>query len=502
MMNNILEYLEYSAKEFPDKTAIIDPDKSCTYKELYDRSRQIGSFLTEHTKAGRPVVVFMDKCVEALTSFMGIVYAGCFYTFINPDQPAARISQILDVLKTDCIVSLGDSDEKLKELSFKGTIFDYRNLLSSPINTDRLNAVREKSLDIQPLYCNFTSGSTGVPKGVLVSHRSVIDFMEYFPAMFEITKDDVLGNQAPLDFDVSVKDIYSAFKTGASIVLIPKKYFSIPTMLLDCLCDYQVTTLIWAVSALCMVTQLKGFTYKVPVRVNKVLFSGEAMPASHLALWQKNLPRAKFVNLYGPTEITCNCTYYPVLKVFEPEEKIPIGKPFPNENVFLLGSGDKLISDEGETGEICVSGTALALGYYNNPEQTKKAFVQNPVNDLYPETIYRTGDLAFYNSQGELCFAGRRDFQIKHMGHRIELEEIELILNSYPEIERACCAFDSVKNRLAAFYSGDLDKKELLKRMRETLPAYMIPSLCIPVLHIPVTANGKMDRKKLLEMCL
>ena len=501
-MNNILEYLECSANEFPDKTAIIDPDHSCTYKELYDRARQIGSFLTEHTKAGRPVVVFMDKCVEALTSFMGIVYAGCFYTVINPDQPAARISQILDVLKTDCIISLGDSDDKLKELSFEGTIFDYRKLLSSPINTDRLKAVREKSLDIQPLYCNFTSGSTGVPKGVLVSHRSVIDFMEYFPSMFEITKDDVLGNQAPLDFDVSVKDIYSAFKTGASIVLIPKKYFSIPTMLLDCLCSYQVTTLIWAVSALCMVTQLKGFTYKVPDRVNKVLFSGEAMPASHLALWQKNLPHAKFVNLYGPTEITCNCTYYPVLRVFEPEEKIPIGKPFPNENVFLLGTGDKLISTEGETGEICVSGTALALGYYNNPEQTKKSFVQNPLNNLYPETIYRTGDLAFYNSRRELCFAGRRDFQIKHMGHRIELEEIELILNSYPEIDRACCAFDSVKNRLAAFYSGDLDKKELLKRMRETLPAYMIPSLCIPVLHIPVTANGKMDRKKLLEMCL
>ncbi|PPK78969.1 amino acid adenylation domain-containing protein [Lacrimispora xylanisolvens] len=501
-MNNILEYLEHSAKEFPQKKAVIDPETSCTYEELYDRAKRIGSFLSEHTKTGKPVVVFMDKCVEAVTSFMGIVYAGCFYTFISPDQPAARISQILDVLKTDCMISLSETDEKLKQISFKGTILDYHKLISAPADPERLKAVREKSLDTQPLYCNFTSGSTGVPKGVLVSHRSVIDFMEYFPDLFGITTDDILGNQAPLDFDVSVKDLYSAFKTGASIVLIPKKYFSIPTMLLDCLCEYQITTLIWAVSALCMVTQLKGFTYKVPEHVNKVLFSGEAMPASHLAIWQKNLPDARFVNLYGPTEITCNCTYYPVLRVFEPEEKIPIGTSFPNEHVFLLGSDDELITSEGEIGEICVAGTALALGYYNNPEQTKKAFVQNPLNDLYPETIYRTGDLAFYNSHGELCFSGRKDFQIKHMGHRIELEEIELILNSYPEISRACCAFDSEKNRLAAFYCGDLDKKELLKRMRETLPSYMIPSLCIPVLHIPVTANGKMDRKKLLEMCL
>ncbi|MDW2800605.1 amino acid adenylation domain-containing protein [Clostridium boliviensis] len=500
-MNNVLEYLENSAKNFPHKTALTDPSSSCTYKELYDRARIIGSYLSGLTASEKPVVVYMDKCVEALISFMGIVYAGCFYTFINPDQPAARIGQILEVLQPDCIICLGDADQKLRGLSFHGTIFDYLKI-SSPLFCERLNAIRSESSDTQPLYCNFTSGSTGVPKGVLVSHRSVIDFMKYFPDMFHITQDDVIGNQAPLDFDVSVKDIYSAFKTGASIVLIPKKHFSIPTMLLDYLCSHQVTTLIWAVSALCMVSQLKGFTYKVPDRVNKVLFSGEAMPASHLAIWQKYLPHAQFVNLYGPTEITCNCTYYPVLKVFEPEEKIPIGIPFPNERVFLLGPDDKLITEEGKTGEICVAGTALALGYYNNPKQTQKAFVLNPLNTHYPETIYRTGDLAFYNNLGELCFSGRKDFQIKHMGHRIELEEIELVLNSYPEISRACCAFDTKKNRLAAFYCGELDKKELLKRMRETLPSYMIPNLCIPVLHIPVTANGKMDRKKLLEMCL
>ncbi|WP_097006837.1 AMP-binding protein [Lacrimispora amygdalina] len=500
-MNNVLEYLENSAKKFPHKTALTDPSSSCTYKELYDRARIIGSFLSTLTEPGKPVVVYMDKCVEALTSFMGIVYAGCFYTFINPGQPAARISQILEVLQPEFIICLGDGDQKLRGLSFHGTIFDY-NRIFFELRSGILDATRAESADTQPLYCNFTSGSTGVPKGVLVSHRSVIDFMEYFPDMFHITHEDVIGNQAPLDFDVSVKDIYSAFKTGASIVLIPKKYFSIPTMLLDCLCSHQVTTLIWAVSALCMVSQLKGFTYKVPERVNKVLFSGEAMPASHLAVWQQYLPHAQFVNLYGPTEITCNCTYYPVLKVFGPEEKIPIGIPFPNERVFLLGPDDKLITEEGKTGEICVAGTALALGYYNNLRQTQKAFVQNPLNTRYPETIYRTGDLAFYNSLGELCFSGRKDFQIKHMGHRIELEEIELLLNSYPEISRACCAFDTRKNRLAAFYIGELDKKELLKRMRETLPSYMIPNLCIPVLHIPVTANGKMDRKKLLEMCL
>lgn len=501
-MNNVLEYLEESVKKYPQKTAVIDENSSCSYEELYDHAQRIGSFLSRNNSLIKPVAVLMEKSVEALTSFMGIVSAGCFYSFISPDQPTSRIDQILTVLNPACIISSVEWSQTLKTLSFQGEIYDYQMLIKTPILIEHLRSIRDRTLDIHPLYCNFTSGSTGIPKGVLVSHRSVIDFMEYFPDMFHITKDDILGNQAPFDFDVSVKDIYSAFKTGATAVLIPKKLFSMPALLIDFLCDHHITTLIWAVSALCMVTQLKGFTYKIPVCVNKVLFSGEAMPASHLTNWQKHLPHAQFVNLYGPTEITCNCTYYPILRVFEPEETIPIGTPFPNERVFLLGTNDALIKEEGETGEICVSGTALALGYYNNPEQTKKAFVQNPLNPHYPEIIYRTGDLAFYNKNGDLCFAGRKDFQIKYMGHRIELEEIELVLNSYAQINRACCTFDTKTNRISAFYCGELDKKELMKRMRDTLPPYMIPGRFIPVREIPVTANGKMDRKKLLEMNL
>jgi len=325
--------------------------------------------------------------------------------------------------------------------------------------------------------------------------------MEYFPSMFGITGEDKIGNQAPFDFDVSVKDIYSTLKVGATMVIIPKKLFSIPTELLDFLCEHQVTTLIWAVSALCLIPQLKGFTYKIPSRVNKVLFSGEAMPVKHLTTWQKYLPDARYVNLYGPTEITCNCTYYPVERKFETHEILPIGKAFPNEKVFLLDQDDKLVTEKDQIGEICVSGTALALGYYNNPEQTNKAFIQNPLNTHCLETIYRTGDLAFYHENGDLCFAGRKDFQIKHMGHRIELEEIEAVINSFPLIQRACCVFDEEKNRIRAFYVGEMEGGEISVRMRESLPVYMIPSAFYSLPELPVTANGKIDRKKLLEVC-
>ncbi|MDR1549708.1 MAG: amino acid adenylation domain-containing protein [Hungatella sp.] len=500
-MRNVLEYLEHSAGIYPEKIAAQDLKKSCSYKELLLNAKRIGSFLSGFESPGSPVVVFMDKSAEALTSFMGIVYAGCFYVLISPAQPAARIRQILHVLNTGSIITMEDTGILAEGVDFSGNLFDYHEIVKSEIKEENLKLIRSLSLDIDPLYCNFTSGSTGVPKGVLVSHRSVIDFMEYFPSMFGITGEDIIGNQAPFDFDVSVKDIYSTLKVGATMVIIPKKLFSIPTELLDFLCERQVTTLIWAVSALCLITQLKGFTYKVPSRINKVLFSGEAMPVKHLTIWQKYLPDARYVNLYGPTEITCNCTYYPVDRIFEAHETLPIGKAFPNEKVFLLDQDDKLVTEKDRIGELCVSGTALALGYYNNPEQTKRAFVQNPLNTHCLETIYRTGDLAFYHENGELCFAGRKDFQIKHMGHRIELEEIETVINSYPLIQRACCVFDEEKNRVIAFYVGDMEGREISVGLRESLPIYMIPSAFYSLPELPVTANGKMDRKKLLELC-
>lgn len=500
-MKNVLEYLERSAMAFPDKTAVADPEKSSTYKELLHHAKAIGSFLLKQEPPGSPVAVFMDKSVEALTAFMGIVYAGCFYISINTELPSFRIHQILETSGAGCVILPGKDNSVLLEAGYKGACFNYQDLIKQEIAQDALMLIRKNALDVDPLYCNFTSGSTGIPKGVLVSHRSVMDFMEYFPGLFHITKEDVIGNQAPFDFDVSVKDIYSTLSTGATMVILPKKLFSMPAKLLDTLCDHQITTLIWAVSALCLVSQLKGFTYKVPSRINKVLFSGEAMPVKQLNIWRKYLPDTRYVNLYGPTEITCNCTYYEIGREFADDEKIPIGNPFPNEKVFLLDENGKLVNTTGITGEICVGGTALALGYYRNPEQTKRAFVQNPLNSNYPELIYRTGDLASYNENHELCFAGRKDFQIKHMGHRIELEEIEIALNGYSLIERACCVFDAQKSRITAFYVGNMEGKEISVKMRETLPVYMIPTVFHSLPELPITANGKVDRKKLLEMC-
>jgi len=278
--------------------------------------------------------------------------------------------------------------------------------------------------------------------------------------------EDIIANQAPFDFDVSVKDIYSTLCVGATLVIIPKELFSKPTELLDFICDNKVTTLIWAVSALCLVSTFHALDYRCPSDIKKVMFSGEVMPIKHLNIWMSHLPNATFINLYGPTEITCNCTYHIIDKTREYENGIPIGKSFLNEETFLLDENNELITKENTTGEICIRGTAVGLGYYNNNEETSKRFVINPLEKRYPEIIYRTGDLGKYNNN-DLYFTGRKDFQIKYMGHRIELEEIERAINKLECIERSCCVFDEEKQKLYCFYIGDVDKKTIYEELKK-----------------------------------
>ena len=499
MIRNILDYLEQSARHYPDKIAFADEMSTCTYKELWETARSVGTKLANYVPPRSPVPVFMEKRVETIYAFLGAVYAGCFYVLLDPKLPSERLKQILQTLQSEVLVLHPDYEKQFKALEYEGNVVNILEALQEEEDAVLLETIREQRLDIDPLYAIFTSGSTGIPKGVLVSHRSVIDFMEEFVDIFGITDKDVIGNQAPFDFDVSVKDIYSTLKTGATMQIIPKKMFSFPTKLLDYLDEREITTLIWAVSALCIVTTLKGLEYKVPQKVNKIIFSGEVMPIKHLNEWKKYLPDALYANVYGPTEITCNCTYYIVDREFQPGESLPIGQPFPNEKVFLLDEGNQLVREAGKKGEICVSGTALSLGYYRNPEQTKKVFVQNPLNEKYLERIYRTGDMAYYGHDGYMYFASRKDFQIKHMGHRIELGEIELAMEMAEGIRRACCTYDEPENKIIAFYEGEAEKRQIVRALGKKLPAYMIPNVWVKMDRLPITKNGKIDRKKMMK---
>ena len=235
--------------------------------------------------------------------------------------------------------------------------------------------------------------------------------------------------------------------------IVPQKMFSFPKLLIPYLNEKKVTAVIWAVSALALVATFKGLEKERPAYLKKIMFSGEVMPIKVLNYWREKLPDAMYVNLYGPTEITCNCSYYIVDREFSLNETLPIGEAFPNTDMFLLNEENRL-AGEGELGEICVRGTSLALGYYRNKEATEKAFCQNPLNTDYPELIYRTGDLGKYRN-GEIFYVTRKDFQIKHMGHRIELGEIETVLDGLAYISRSCCIYDGENEKIYMFYQAE-----------------------------------------------
>ena len=505
-MDNILKYLEKTAERFPDKTAVDDGTVQFTYQELLDKARHFGLSFLDKTMPGRPVAILREKSSEVLAAMFGIVYAGCFYVMIDPEQPLERLKDILSVLKTDLVLTDSTYKNQLEDAGYQGEIYllDQERTEASLTEQDveKLMERRSTADSTDLLYGIFTSGSTGKPKCVAVSQQAVIDFIGHFTKQFEITDQDRIANQAPFDFDVSVKDIYTGLLTGAKVQIIPREYFSDPTTLMDYMADSKMTVLTWAVSAMCFVSVMNGFDYRTPDTVRKVLFSGEVLPVKHYRVWKKYLPQAMFVNLYGPTEVTCNCTYY----VLDPADKyeltdvIPIGKSFPNERVFLLDETDQEVTEAGMNGEICVSSSELALGYYNAPDKTAQVFVQNPLNHLYDERIYRTGDLAKYDAEGNLVYISRKDFQIKHLGHRIELGEIEVAANAVNGISRSCCIYEAEKERLLLFYTGECEKRQLIKLLRGALPPYMIPNMALRLAEMPMTKNGKIDRNKLMKL--
>lgn len=501
MYINVLEYLECSAELFPDKVVFADETKSITYAELERSARKIGTYIANkfHT-INQPVAVLIDRNVESLVMFMGAVYSGNFYVPVDMGLPTDRIKNMLGTLNPVAVTGLDQQKEALAEFGYP--LEDYQEMLAVEEDAQVLYDIRKRAIDTDPLYAIFTSGSTGVPKAVLVSHRSVIDLVECFKTTFGFSETDIFGNQAPFDFDVSVKDIYSTLKNGATMQVIPKQLFSFPVKLIEYLNERKISNVIWATTALCIIANLRAMKKVQPLYLKNVMFSGEVMPIKVLNYWIEHLPEINYVNLYGPTEITCNCTYYKVDCAYEPGEVLPIGEAFRNTDILVLNEQDQLVGRE-EIGELCVRGTSLALGYYNNWEKTTEVFCQNPLNTMYPERIYRTGDLVKYDQDGQLVYCARKDFQIKHMGHRIELGEIEVAVDAIEAVDRCCCIYNEKRERILLVYQSEEKMDEtILSILNEKLPRYMVPSQLIWMQEIPLNKNSKIDRVLLKDILL
>lgn len=503
MVTNILEYLEQTARRLSDKTAVADDKLGLSFGQWLQQSENIGTAIAQATNSTirHAVLVFVDRRIEGLVGAMGAVESGNFYVPIDCKMPFERVRLIAEVCMPIAAVATTEADMKtLDQIEFAGPRFIYNEVKEHTADKQLLVKIREQIIDLDPVYSIFTSGSTGVPKGVVVSHRGMIDLADWLVETFKFTEDDALGNQTPFYFDGSVKDICICMKSGATLNVIGKKYFTFTKQLMPFLNDRHITAILWATSAIVLVGNSDILSVALPKHLRLVTFAGEAMPAKQLRTWQEKLPNVRFVNLYGPTEITVDCTYFDVTRHYADDEYIPIGKACRNMQVLVL-KDDNTEAAVGEVGELCVRGSGVALGYYGNRTKTDEMFVQNPLNPSYNDIIYRTGDLVRPEADGNLVFVSRKDFQVKHKGNRIELGEIEVAVNAIEGVTNAACIFDQEQDKLVLYYTTvDAQAMDIINIVKDRIPVYMFPEVVNHLTNMPYNLNGKIDRIELKRL--
>ena len=495
----VTDYLDRAAEKYPDKKAFIDERRQMTFGEVHDEAEKIAMTLLKKGFFKKPAAIFMDKKVECIPAFMGVAYSGNFYAVLDTKMPVARIEKIMQTLEPEVVITDSLHKETAENFSGGREILLYEEMMKECVDHEQLRSVKERIVDTDILYVLFTSGSTGNPKGVILPHRSVVSYIEWGAEILGYNEGTILGNQTPFYFVMSGLDIYQTLRNGCTMYMIPKQLFSFPLRLLEYMKERKINTVYWVQSVLCLIANFKALPETHLDDLKNVFFGGEVMPVKQLNMWRYEYPEARFINLYGQTEMTDICAYYIVDREFADTESLPIGRRCQPMDLMVLGEDDK-IAAAGEVGELCGRGPFLTYGYYNDPQKTKEAFVQNPLNSNYAETIYRTGDLVKYNERGELIYISRKDFQIKHMGHRIELGEIEAAVSALGGVDMNCCLYNEKESKIILFYVGDIEKRKMNQELKETLPAYMLPAKCVKLEEMPFNLNGKIDRTKLKEM--
>ena len=493
MQKSVIEYLSKTVAAFPDKIAVHDEKEKITFSQLWQNAVSIASALQNVVNSRQPIGVYIPKGCKMVTSFVAINMAADFYVPLDTKSPAQRVASILSTLEAKVVIT--DVAHKAALSAFyDGEILVYEDCVTLMQKPEVLRYEKEQ-IDTDPIYSIFTSGSTGVPKGVVVSHRGVIDYIDWAIDTFHINNSAVIGNQAPFYFDNSTLDIYLMYATGAMLNIIPEINFAFPAKLIDYLNNQKITFVFWVPFVLVNVANMDILASKKPEYLKDVFFAGEVMPNKHLNYWRKHLPNCRYANLYGPTEITVDCTYYLVDREFSDDEPLPIGIPCRNSDVLILVDRKRL-AQQGEQGELCVRGTSLALGYYNNLEKTKDAFIQNPLNSHYPETIYCTGDVVYENERGEIMYVGRIDSQIKHNGYRIELGEIETAILGSNLVDNCCVLYNNKEKQIVLVYQAEqeLNIAALRKAIGEKIPKYMLPTEYHREEVLKQNTSGKIDR--------
>ena len=504
MQINVLEYFEKGAAlKYGAKTAVVEHDRQFTFKEIERFAKNCAALILQKNSAIRQQVpVFLPKSAQNIVADLGILYSGNAYANLDIKSPPQRLKGMLDNLNPGIIVTsaahaaplraMGIAEEKLlliENAMVAETIYDNAVLLQ------RLDSI----IDTDTYCIIHTSGSTGIPKGVALNHRNTIDFADWAFDRLGLDGGEVMGSLAPIYFDAYTLEFCMMIAKGSTWIVVPDQCAMFPVKLIEFLTAHPINFIFWVPTIMVNIANQDLLARAKLERINKVFFIGEVFPTKHLNYWRRHLPDAMFVNLYGPIEITVACTYYIVDRALADDEKLPIGFPMRNTDILILNDQNQPAKVD-EPGEICVRGSSLALGYYNNAERTAKGFVQNPLNPHYPEWIYRTGDSGYWSSRGEIMFLGRKDFQIKHLGYRIELGEIEHASLQVDGIRNCCVVYNQNKKEITMFYECDkeLTPAFIRERLSVSLPKYMLPTVFNWMELMPRNPNGKIDRAKLV----
>ena len=500
MKINLIELFEETVKNYPQKVAVIDKDREITFSDLQKKSLQLASTLiAQGVGQNKPVGVFLDKSIESVYADLGILYAGNFYMNLDIKTPAERIRNIIQLVEPAAIISTSRQIKPIEGIipeTVKVVLLDEADEMAE---VDAIAIARRLStiIDTDPSCIINTSGSTGTPKGVVLNHKSFFDFIEWALETFHFGDDLVMGSLSPIVFDIYSFELCMLMTKASTLVVLPAHLAAFPAKILEVLEQHKVNFLFWVPTIMVNIANMDLLsTFKLE-SLRTVWFAGEVFPTKQYNYWHHHLPQTTFANLYGPIEITLDCTYYIINKEIPDEEPLPIGYPCHNTDILVLDDEDRLVKEPNVEGELCVRGTSLAMGYYNNPEKTAAAFVQNPLNKAYPEVIYRTGDIVCYNEEGLIMFKGRKDNIVKHQGYRTDLGEIEhVIINTLKLVKNGCIVYNQAEKQITLFYEAEQEVPvtEFRLSISKVLPKYMVPTVYHRLDQLQRNANGKIDR--------
>ncbi|MDP3900329.1 MAG: amino acid adenylation domain-containing protein [bacterium] len=504
MIYLLQQYLDEQAIKQPHKIAAIFNEEIINYSDLNSLANQIANYLKHlDIKHGDRVCFCLHKSIKSLATIFGILKADAIYVPLDANSPYERLEKIVNDAKPKIVLYEDETEDKIKKMTAKD--IELYSLDSDAVNAQitsqsNLNP-NYQSIDSDLAYIFYTSGSTGTPKGVMITHRNVIDAAEWSVSELKITAADKLSAHPPFHFDLSTFDIYSSIKSGATLVLIPEKLSVFPGALVDYIEKTEITIWNSVPSLLSYLFQAGSIDPSRLKKVRSICFNGEVFPVKYLRDWMKIFPDKEFINMYGPTEATVQCSFYRIKEVpKEVDKSVPIGKSCANAEIFALDA-DGRKAERKSSGELFIRGACLSPGYWCNEKKTREVFIQNPFNSKYKDIVYKTGDLVYLDENGNYSFIGRKDDQFKRMGYRIEVGEIEKAIYSLDYVTETTIIFRELNNAvdLTAFIASkeSLSSEQVSADLAKILPYYMIPSKFHFLSLLPKTSTGKIDRETL-----